>query len=135
MPMAKGHVTAFQFWTEFRYGIDGRKSLQWLEDNMGRDWRAPHRLRKLDNGKSSSGMRNEWYKRTPLFNFILNRMNHDRTGYPRLNEPQAVNSLQEMFLDKHTSKCGKRMSLGKAHMDVRKFIAENGWQIYYPRDK
>ena len=82
---------ARDFWVEFAYGLNGRPALQTLEEEQGSQWRSDKMIATI-SGKPCTALKKGWSTRTPIYNWILHRIEDCH-----VDEDVAISEVQDVF--------------------------------------
>ena len=126
-------MTAEQFWREFNDGLDGRKPLKELEDELGPAWRSDTMIKDVPGSNiTSSALKGGWSNRTPIYNYILWRTELQQED--TIDVYSACDEVDEIF-QQHLSANG-RPKLQACASALRKRLTELGaTSLPYPRKK
>ena len=104
-PFSMSNVTASDYWTEFKYGVNGYPSLESLELAHGSKWRSDTVFARVD-GRKGTSLKASWSLQKPIYIYIefhiqagkseeealeliqgvFDRFSYRHSGRPKLNE-------------------------------------------------
>jgi hypothetical protein len=99
-PFSSSNVTAYDFWLEYKYGVNGSPSLENLELTFGSKWRSDTMFA-CAGGKTGTSLKAAWSLRKPVYSYIAA---HIQSG---LSEEEALSLIQDVFDEYSYKNSGK----------------------------
>jgi hypothetical protein len=98
-PFSALNITAWDFWTEYKYGQNHGLPLEQLETKHGYKWRSDSRYTRA-NGSTRTSLKSAWSLHKPIYKFVEYLLGTGKA------EEEGLATLQEIF-DHNSWKSGK----------------------------
>jgi hypothetical protein len=89
-PFSLSNVTATDYWTEFKYGVNGGPSLESLELSHGSKWRSDTAYARVD-GRKGTSLKASWSLQKPIYMYIEHHISLGKS------EEESIQLIQDVF--------------------------------------